>query len=379
MEVYMDNSATTKPYKEVITEMADMMENYYGNPSSLHRLGLNAEKKLNEAREIIADSIHASKDEIFFTSGGSESNNFLIKGFVKENGHVITTKIEHPSVLNTCAELEKHGVKVTYLDVDQNGKINIEQLLNSINKETQVVSIMHVNNEIGIIQDIEYIGKKIKEKSSRVKFHVDAVQSYGKLKIDVHKCNIDLMSVSGHKIHGPRGIGFAYIRKGLEPEPLINGGGQEKGFRSGTENLAAIRGMAKAAGMIYSSLEENYKRVEEVKAYFIQKLKAIDGVKINSQISSDFLPHILSVSFIGVRAEVLLHLLEDDEIYASNGSACSSKNNKGSHVLKAIGLKKEELEGTLRFSFNEFNTKGEVDYVIESLVKGLKMLRRIKK
>lgn len=375
----MDNSATTKPYPEVINEMAEMMENYYGNPSSLHKLGLKAEKKLNEARELIARSVNASKDEIFFTSGGSESNNFLIKGFVNENGNIITTKIEHPSVLNTCAALEKRGIKVIYLDVDSEGKINIEELLNSIDKDTQVVSIMHVNNEIGTIQDIEYIGNKIKDKSNRVKFHVDAVQSYGKLKIDVHRCNIDLLSVSGHKIHGPRGIGFAYIKKGLEPIPLICGGGQEKGFRSGTENIAAIRGMSKAADIIYSNLEENYRKVEEVKKYFIDKLKDIEGVKVNSPVSPDFLPHILSASFIGVRAEVFLHLLEDDEIYASNGSACSSKNNKGSHVLRAIGLKRDELEGTLRFSFNEFNSKEEVDYVIESIIKGLKMLRRIKR
>lgn len=379
MEVYMDNSATTRPYSEVIDEMVNVMKNYYGNPSSLHSLGLKAEKKLKEAREILAKSINAAKEEIIFTSGGSESNNLLLKGFVKAGGEIITTKIEHSSVINTCMQLQKEGIKVTYLDVDTSGKVNMDQLVNSINKNTQVVSIMQVNNEIGTIEDIETIGKKIKEISSRVKFHVDAVQSYGKLKIDVQKCNIDLLSVSGHKIHGPRGIGFAFIKKGFEPKPLIAGGGQEKGFRAGTENLAAIAGFAKAAEMILANLKDNYEKVKCVKTYFIEQLSKVEDIKINSGLGEDFLPHILSVSFLGVRAEVLLHLLEEDNIYVSNGSACSSKNNKGSHVLIAIGLKKDELEGTLRFSFNETNSLEEVDYVIEKLISGLKMLRRVKK
>lgn len=379
MEIYMDNSATTRPYSEVIDEMVNVMKNYYGNPSSLHSLGLKAEKKLKEAREILAGSINASREEIIFTSGGSESNNFLLKGFVKPGSEIITTKIEHPSVINTCLQLEKEGIKVVYLDVDARGKVNMEQLISSINKNTQVVSVMQVNNEIGTVQDIEAIGKKIKEISSRVKFHVDAVQSYGKLKIDVQKSNIDLLSVSGHKIHGPRGIGFAYVKKGFEPKPLIAGGGQERGLRSGTENLAAIAGFAKASEIILDNLKENYEKVEGVKSYFIEQLNKVENIKINSETEKDFLPHILSVSFIGVRAEVLLHLLEEDNIFVSNGSACSSKNNKGSHVLGAIGLKRDELEGTIRFSFNETNTLEEVDFVIDKLNKGLKMLRRVKK
>lgn len=378
MEVYMDNSATTKPYKEVVDEIIYVMENYYGNPSSAYSLGIKAEKKCNEARTIIGKSINAFKEEIIFTSGGSESNNFLIKGFVRSGGHIITTKIEHPSVINTCMQLEKEGIKVTYLDVDSRGKVDVQALENNINKDTQLVSIMHVNNEIGVVQDLETIGKIIKSKSNRVKFHVDAVQSYGKLNIDVHKYNIDLLSASGHKIHGPRGVGFAYIRKGLVPKALIEGGGQEKNYRSGTENLPSICGMAKAAEKIYKDINNNYKNVQNSKSYFIEKLKEIKDIRVNSKMAEDYLPHILNVSFNGVRAEVLLHYLEESKIYVSNGSACSAKKHNMSYVLKAIGLSDSEIEGAIRFSFNEYNSFDEVDYTIEKLNKGLQMLRRLK-
>lgn len=379
MEVYFDNSATTKPYEEVIDAIGEAMRNYYGNPSSAHKLGLLAESKMNESREAIAKSLNCSRDEIIFTSGGSESNNFLIRGFVKEGSHVITTSIEHPSVINMCKELESLGVKVTYLEVDENGKINLNELENAITKETQVISVMHVNNEIGINQDLEKIGGLIKEKSSRIKFHVDAVQSYGKYKIDVQKCRIDLLAASGHKIHGPRGVGFAYVRKGLVPKPLIFGGGQERKFRSGTENLASIVGIAKAAELIYKDREKNFKRISELKAYFIEKLDNIEGVRINSPVREDFSPYILNVSFAGARAEVLLHLLEEGGIYVSTGSACSSKDTKDSHVLKAIGLKDNEIKGTIRFSFSSSNTKDEVDYTIDVLGKSLRFLRRVGK
>ena len=379
MEVYFDNSATTKPYDEVIESIAETMKNYYGNPSSAHKLGIMAENKMNESREILAKTINCTKDDIIFTSGGSESNNFLIRGFVKEGSHIITTKIEHPSVLNLCKELENLKVNVTYLDVDHKGSISIEQLENAITKDTQIVSIMHVNNEIGSVQNIEAIGKLIKEKSSRIKFHVDAVQSYGKYKIDVQRAKIDLLSASGHKIHGSRGIGFAYVRKGLVPKPLIYGGGQERSFRSGTENLASMVGFAKAADIIYSNREENFNKVSHIKEYFIDRLRSIEGSKINSPISNEFSPYILNVSFIGVRAEVLLHLLEEGGVYVSTGSACSSKNTKDSHVLKAIGLKDNEIKGTIRFSFNEYNAKEEVDYTLDILNKSLRFLRRVGK
>ncbi|MCM0648366.1 cysteine desulfurase [Clostridium swellfunianum] len=379
MEVYLDNSATTKPYEEVIEAVADVMRNYYGNPSSAHKLGLQAEKKMNESRDIIAKSLNCSKEEIVFTSGGSESNNFLIRGFLKEGSHVITTNIEHPSVLNMCKELENSGFRITYLRVDERGKINLEELESSITKDTSIVSIMHVNNEIGVAQDIEKIGKLIKEKSSRVKFHVDAVQSYGKYRIDVQKCKIDLLSASGHKIHGPRGVGFAYIRKGLVPKPLIFGGGQERSFRSGTENLAAIAGLAKASEIIYYDIAQKFHKVIELKAYFIDKLCKVDSIKVNSPLGEDFSPYVLSVSFIGARAEVLLHLLEEGGIYVSTGSACSSKDTKDSHVLKAIGLKDNEIKGTIRFSFNSSNTMEEIDYTLDVIERSLRFLRRVSK
>lgn len=378
MEIYFDNSATTKPYEEVIEAAADTMRNFYANPSSAYSLGIKAEKKLEESREIIAKTLNCSREEIIFTSGGSEANNFLIRGFVRENSHIITTKIEHPSVINLCKDLESSGAKVTYLNVDERGKIDLEELEKAINKDTVVVSIMQVNNEIGTVQEMEGIGKLIKEKSSRIKFHVDAVQSYGKYKIDVQKCKIDLLSASGHKIHGPRGIGFAYIRKGLMPKPLIFGGGQERSFRSGTENVAAAAGFARASKIIHSRREENFKRAQELKSYFLERLSSFEKIKINSPIGREFSPYILSVSFMGVRAEVLLHLLEEADIFVSTGSACSSKDTKDSHVLKAIGLKEEEIKGTIRFSFCEYNTKEEVDYVIDVLKRSIKFLRRVK-
>ena len=381
MDIYLDNSATTKPYKEVIEEITGAMEEYYGNPSSLHKIGLMAEKKLNEAREFLAKTINASKDEIYFTSGGSESNNLIIKGLVKPEHHVITTVFEHHSVLMTYNELEREGVKVTYLKVDKNGRISLDELKNSISKDTVLVSIMHVNNEMGAIQDIEAIGKIIKENSSRAKFHVDAVQSYGKLDIDVKKMNIDLLTASSHKIHGPKGIGFSYIKKGINPKSLISGGSQEGGFRGGTQNVPGIIGLKKAAEITFSSREENYKYVEALKKYMIRRLEEIDNIRINSSMGENFSPYILNVSFIGVRAEVLLHLLEDNNIFVATGSACTSKTSavKGSYVIKSLGLTKDEVESAIRFSFSKFNTKEEIDKVIEILKSSLKFLRRVKK
>ena len=377
MEVYFDNSATTKVYNEVIDVMADTMRNYYANPSSSHSLGLKAEGKLRQSRKVFGNILNCSEGEIIFTSGGSESNNFLLKGFIKPGLHVITTKIEHPSVTDVCAYLEKQGVEVTYLDVNKIGQVSLEQLSQSIKKETAIISIMHVNNEFGSIQNLEAIGKVIKEKSNRAKFHVDAVQSFCKLKIDVQKCNIDLLSASGHKVHGPRGIGIAYIKKDLYPQPLIHGGGQERTFRSGTENLAAICGFATAAKRMYENISTNYERVDNVKKYFVEKLNTIDNTIINSPLTEKFSPYILSASFQGVRGEILIHALEDKGIFVSTGSACSSKKLSYSPILTHIGLNKKDAEGTVRFSFNEGNTKEEVDYVVNNLNDSLKFLRRL--
>lgn len=379
MEIYLDNSATTRPYEEVIEAVSNTMRNYYGNPSSAHSLGFKAEQKLREVRVNIAKSINAISEEIIFTSGGSESNNFLIKGFAKKESHIITSKIEHSSVKNTFKVLEDLGIKVTYIDVDESGRINVEQLMNNITKDTQLVSIMHVNSEVGVIQDIELIGKLIKEKSNRVKFHVDAVQSYGKLPIDVEKFKIDLLSTSAHKIHGPRGIGFAYVRKGLMPSSLISGGGQERNLRSGTENLAGIVGFGTAAEIMCKNQHENFNNVLELKKYFIGKLSTTEDVIINSKLERYFTPYILSVSFKGVKGEVLLHALEEKGIYVSTGSACSSKNPKSSEVLKALGRNLEEQGGTIRFSFSECNNKDEIDYVICELNKSLQFLRKLNK
>jgi len=377
MEVYFDNSATTKVYDEVIDIMAGTMREFYGNPSSAHSLGLKAENKLSESRKVFGSILNCSEGEIIFTSGGSESNNFLLKGFIKPGLHLITTKIEHPSVVATCAYLEKQGVYVTYLDVDKFGQVDLQQLSDSIRKETAIVSIMHVNNEFGTIQNIEGIGKLIKEKSNRAKFHVDAVQSFCKLKIDVKKCNIDLLSASGHKVHGPRGIGIAYMKKDLYPEPLIHGGGQERTFRSGTENLAAICGFAFAAKKMETNMGENYQKMNLLKKYFIEKLNNFDNILINSPSTDYFSPYILSASFKGVRGEVLIHALEDKGIFVSTGSACSSKKSSYSPILAHIGLNKKDAEGTIRFSFNDENTKEEIDYVIDNLNTSLKFLRRL--
>lgn len=378
MGVYFDNSATTKPYDEVINEVCLSMKEYFGNPSSLHKIGIKSEKRLMESRQHLGKTINASKDEIYFTSGGSEANNLIIKGLVKPGHHLITTVFEHQSILKTCEELEEKGVKVTYLDVDENGMISLEDLKESICKDTVLVSIMHVNNEMGSIQQIEEIGKLIKETSSRAKFHIDAIQSYVKLHIDVKKMNIDMLSVSAHKIHGPKGIGFCYLKKGLVLNSLIKGGGQEKGLRAGTQNLPAVVGMEKAAEITNLKIDENYNFVYDLKSYMIEKLNEIENVRINSPLTRDYSPYILNASFIGVRAEVLLHMLEEEDIYVSSGSACSSKTSvvQGSYVMKSLKLSSKEIESAIRFSFSPQNTREEVDRTIEVLKKSLMFLRR---
>lgn len=382
MEVYFDNSSTTKMYDDVIQEMIIGMKDYYGNPSSLHNLGLKSEKKLKESREIISHIINAEEKEVHFNSGGSEGNNLILRGILKQGGHLITTPFEHASILNTLKELENDGVKITFLKIDKSGKVNLDHLKESITKETKLVSIMHVNNEIGIIQDIEAIGKIIKNVSSKAKFHVDAVQSFGKLNINVKNMNIDFLTVSAHKFHGPKGCGFVYIKKPININPLISGGAQEFGFRAGTQNIAAIMGMTKAATMVSQNMEANYKKVLSIKNRFIEKLKDIDEIRINSLSNEYFSPYILNVSFGGVRGEVLLHYLEENEIYVSTGSACSSKEREkigGSYVLKAIGLSKDEILGGIRFSFSDDNDVEEVDYVIDKLKEGLTFLRIMNK
>ena len=381
MEVYFDNSSTTKPSEKVINEVTFGMKEFYGNPSSLHNLGLKSERKLKECRELLGKTINANENEIYFNSGGSEGNNFVLKGILKSGSHFITTPFEHASILNTIKKLEENNVKVTLLKVNEKGKIDLDHLRESITKETVLISIMHVNNEIGVIQDLKTIGEIIKESSGRAKFHVDAVQSYGKFPIDVKKMNIDFLTVSAHKFHGPKGVGFIYIKKPNTLTPLIEGGAQEFGVRAGTQNIPGIMGMSLAAKAANENIGNNYERVLKIKVKFIEKLKKIENIRINSLLSNEFSPYILNVSFKGVRGEVLLHL-EDAGIYVSTGSACSSKEREkigGSYVLKSLGLSQDEISGGIRFSFSDDNKEDEVDYVIETLEKGLNFLRRIKK
>lgn len=378
--IYFDNSATTKPHREVIDEVVDCMENYFGNPSSAHKLGHEAEKKLRSAKEKVAGLINASWQDIVFTSGGSEANNTAIRGLLQKGDHIITSKIEHPSVLMVMEKLEEQGYEVTYLNVKSNGLIDLEELRASIRSNTKLVSIMHVNNEIGSIQPIDKIIKVVRESSKKAKVHIDAIQSAGKLKLDVNKLDVDLMSLSGHKLHGPKGIGALYIKKGLSIKPFIEGGGQERGIRSGTENLPGASGFGVAADIILKDFDKKSEHINNIKAHFINRLSEVQGAYINSPMDEEHIGNILSVSFEGVRGEVLLHALEDYKIYVSTGSACSSK--KGAHenyVLPSIGVKKELLEGTIRFSFSYLNTIEEVDKTITALNNILPFLRRLKK
>lgn len=381
MFIYLDNAATTKPTREVIESMSKSMEEFYANPSSSHKLGMSCQKEIDNCRQEIAKTIHASGDEIYFTSSASEANNLILKGLLKEGTQLITTSFEHSSSKNTAAFLEASKSIVTYLSIDSNGLINIDELKASINKNTVLVSIIYVNNEVGSIQNLQDIGEAIKKLSPRAKFHVDAVQGYGKLPIDVKKMKIDALTVSGHKIHGPKGIGFCYIAKGVNPTPLIHGGSQEKGLRAGTENLPGIIGLTTASINIISKEDANYLKVKEIKEYMIERLGEIDNIRINSPLNNSFSPYILNISFIGVRGEVLMNFLENEDIFVSTGSACTSKSKSGfsgSYVLKAMNLSQKEIEGALRFSFSPDNTKEEIDITIEVLKKGLKLLRRKK-
>ena len=379
MEIYLDNSATTKPYQEVVDKMVLALTTQYGNPSSIHKKGIEVEREIKEIRRNIARSLGAKENEIYFTSGGTECNNTIIRSVARLNkktkNHIISTVIEHPSVLDTLKDLESEGFEVTYLPVDKDGKISIEDLKNAIKKETILVSIMHVNNEIGTIQPIEEIGKYLKSLDEKIYLHVDAVQSYAKIKFRPSRYNLDFMSVSGHKLHGPKGIGFMYVKENNRIKPLLTGGGQEIGIRSGTENVPGIYGIGEAVKVINKDLEGTIDKIRELRDLLKEEILAnIDDVKINTP--EDGVCHVLNVSFRGVRGEVLLHYLEQKEIYVSTGSACSSKK-KGSHVLNAIGLTPEEIEGAIRFSLSDLNTKEEILETIKVLKESVSDLRMI--
>ena len=379
MIIYLDNSATTKVRDEVLKEIVDSNENYYGNPSSLHRMGLLVEKKIDEARKSSAKLIGAKPEEIYFTGGGTESNNIAIFSHLSnlnKNSNVITTKIEHPSVYNVFKQIEEKCL-VKYLDTDENGRINIQKLYDMVDENTILISIMHVNNEIGTVQELNKITEIIKRKNTNTKLHVDAVQSYGKIKIDVHKVPIDTLSFSSHKIHGPKGVGGLYVRSGLNIAPLIYGGGQERGIRSGTENTTGIIGFGKACELLYESFNQEVDRLYDLKDTYMKRLEEeVKDIKFNNP--KDGAPHIINVSFKNVPGEVLVHYLEDKDIYVSTGSACSSKS-RDNRILDAINLSKEYQEGTIRISLGHFNTFDEVEYVIENIKQSAKDIRNITK
>lgn len=385
MEVYLDNSATTRVLPEVAQLMTKVMCEDYGNPSSMHRKGVEAESYIRYAKETLAKLLKVSEKEIIFTSGGTESDNMALIGCAMANmrrgRHLITTRIEHPAVLQTMNYLENQGFQVTYLSVDKSGRIRLEDLQRAIRPDTILVSIMHVNNEIGALQPIAEAGALIKRMNPNILFHVDAVQGFGKFRIYPKKMNIDLLSVSSHKIHGPKGVGFLYIGERVKILPITYGGGQQKNMRSGTENVPGIAGMAKAAELMYENLENDVNKLYELKAYFIKGITGIEGIQINGLVSEatdlrGTAPHVVSVSVAGVRSEVLLHALEDKGIYISAGSACASNKPQTSETLKAIGLQREYWDSTIRFSFSVLTTKEEIDYTLQVLYDMIPLLRK---
>lgn len=380
MEAYFDNSATTKVLDSVKDIVIKTMTEDYGNPSAKHLKGVEAERYIRQAREDIAKTLKVKEKEILFTSGGSESNNMALIGTALANkrtgNHIITTNIEHPSVYNTLSYVESLGFEVTYLKVDENGHISLEELKEAVGPETILVSVMYVNNEVGAVEPVEEISKIIKAKNPNTIFHVDAIQGYGKFRIYPKRQGIDLLSVSGHKIHGPKGVGFLYIDEKIKVKPLIYGGGQQKGMRSGTENVPGVAGLGVAAREAYTNFDEKMDALYGLKDYMIDRIGEIEGTHVNSSKGHDSAPQIVSVSFEGIKSEVLLHALEDKGIYVSSGSACSSNHPAVSGTLRGIGVKQELLDSTLRFSFCVENTKEEVDYCIDALKELLPVLRR---
>ena len=382
MEAYLDNSATTRCLDSVIEIVEKTMREDYGNPSSKHQKGLDAENYVRAARTEIAKTLKVQDKEIFFTSGGTESNNWALVGSALANrragNHLITTAVEHAAVLQPMGFLEEMGFRITYLPVDKYGVADLEALKKAICEDTILVSMMYVNNELGTEEPVEDAAKIIKAKNPNILFHVDAIQAYGKYRIHPKKLGIDLLSVSGHKIHGPTGSGFLYVNEKAKIRPMILGGGQQKGMRSGTDNVPGIAGLGVAAKEAYQNLEEKAAHLQALKQQLIDGLKDIQDVFIQGQASEGGgAPHIVSVSFAGVRSEVLLHALEDRQIYISSGSACSSnKKLPVSTVLKEAHVPKELLDSTVRFSFSSQTTEEEIAYCIEELHRIVPMLRK---
>lgn len=380
MEVYLDNSATTRCYDSVRELVGKVMCDDYGNPSSMHKKGMDAERYVRESKEIFAKLLKVQEKEIYFTSGGTESDNLALIGCAKANrragNHIITSSVEHPAILQAMHHLEELGFRVTYLPVDKEGRVKVEALRRALCRETILVSIMHVNNEVGAVQPIEEIAQIVKNFNRAILFHVDAIQSFGKYRIHPKRMGIDLLSVSGHKIHGPKGIGVLYVDEKVKIKSIVFGGGQQRGIRSGTENVPGIAGIGQAAKEIYTHFDEKVAYMRSLKNYFIEGIQGIERTIIHGHTDEMSAPHIISVGVAGVRSEVLLHTLEDKGIYVSAGSACASNHPTTSGVLKAMGIGQEYLDSTLRFSFSEFTTQEEIDYTLETLYNCVPMLRR---
>nr|WP_229751979.1 cysteine desulfurase family protein [Marinithermofilum abyssi] len=384
MMVYLDNSATTRPDPEVIRVLSDVMENIYGNPSSLHGLGGKAERLVKQAREAVAKTLGVSPKGIVFTSGGTESNNAAIKGaafqYQNRGRHLITTEVEHASVYEVCRQLQELGWKVTFLPVDVQGRVRPEDVEKALTSETVLVSVMHVNNEVGTVQPVQAIGSLL-QAYPKVLFHVDAVQSFGKIPLRPKEWGIDLLSLSGHKFHGPKGVGCLYIREGLQLMPLLVGGGQEEGYRSGTQNVPGIAAFAKAALLAAEKGKQHAPRLYQWKMEMLQKLQSkLSGMMVNGDLSREgCAPHILSLAFPGLKSEVIVHALEEEGVFVSSKSACSSKGEKPSRVLKAMGLSDEEAVGAIRISMGLDTTQSDVEACTDALLRVIPQLQQVMK
>ncbi len=382
MQVYLDNSATTPVAPEVKQAMLEVIDRYYGNPSSLHSLGGQAEKLLVRSREVIAEALDISPHEVVFTSGGTESNNLAIKGIAfqyrSRGKHLITSQIEHSAVYDVCQALERDfDFEVTYLPVDQNGIVSLDHLKKALRDDTILVSIMHVNNEMGALQPLEEIGQLIK-RYPKTFFHVDQVQGIGKAPLNIKDWGIDLLSISGHKIHAPKGTGLLYVREGVELYPLFHGGGQEKGRRSGTENVPGIVALAKALRLIKEKEKEHRKHFLNLRRKLLAELQGMEGVFINTPLDEQLAaPHIINLSCPGVKPEVLVHALAEQGIYVSTTSACSSKAQKPSRTLEAMGLASHRLHSAIRISFSIYSTQEEVDQLIKALKRLIPELKHV--
>ena len=380
MEAYFDNSATTRVLDSVMDIVTRTMTVDYANPAAKHIRGMEAENYIRDARSIIAKTLKVADKEILFTSGGSESNNMALIGTAMANKragmHIISTNVEHASIYNTLGFLQEQGFEITYLPVDEQGRVKMDALEAVLRPDTIMVSTMLVNNEVGAVMPVEEIAKMVHAKSPKALYHVDAIQGFGKYRIYPKKMGIDLLAVSGHKIHGPKGIGFLYINEKVRIIPQILGGGQQSGMRSGTDNVPGIAGLGVAAGQIYKNLDENVEHMYQLKEHIAEGLSQIEDIRINGMPLREGAPQILSISVMGVRSEVLLHSLEDKEIYISAGSACSSHKRKPSATLSAMGMSKDQIESTVRLSFCEENTIEEADQFLETMKTLVPMLRR---